>query len=55
MIEFVLVTATLTALNIFLASSIVGGETVESEPIRTIAQTPSLLGAITNTQPIPKR
>jgi len=51
MIEFMLVTATLTALNVVLGSSLPNDITTETEPIRTIAQTPSLLGALTDTQP----
>ena len=51
MIEFILVTATLTALNITLASSVIESSPTEPEPIRTIAETPSLLGALTGNQP----
>ncbi len=51
MIEFMLVTATLTALNVALGSSLPNDIATEPEPIRTIAQTPSLLGALTDTQP----
>lgn len=51
MIEFMIITATLTALNIALGSSLSNDVATEPEPIRTIAQTPSLLGALTDTQP----
>ena len=51
MIEFILVTATLTALNISLVSSVTEGPPTGPEPIGTIAETPSLLGAITGNQP----
>ncbi|MBV1919179.1 MAG: hypothetical protein KUG73_00740 [Pseudomonadales bacterium] len=53
MIEFILVTATLTALNIFMVSSTIEVTPTESEAIRTIAETPSLLGALTGNQPVP--
>ncbi len=51
MIELLLVTATLTALNVAFGSTLPHDVTAEPEPIRTIAQTPSLLGALTDTQP----
>ena len=51
MIEFILVTATLTALNVTFGATFPYDPTAEPEPIRTIAQTQSLLGALTDTQP----
>lgn len=51
MIEFILITATLTALNVTFGLSLPRDVVTEPEPIRTIAQTPSLLGALTGTQP----
>lgn len=53
MIELMLITATLTALNIFTVSSTTESTQIEPEPIRTIAETPSLLGALTGNQPVP--